>query len=144
MANQELTPTVTGSGSVFTASVAVHLAIDPAISNTRITAFSWPKMTAAEQRAVRNFTTALQAHEDGHITRAEEVFRAASGTIRATGSSGTEAVAKLTDLVDKLRTKTQERLDAATAKYDETTDHGRNQAAVGGTNVFLDCPEKTK
>jgi hypothetical protein len=126
------------------ASVDMSLELDPENSSTHVYVLHWPKMTKAEQKAVKVFTDALQAHEDGHIKRAEEFFRKASTTIKAEGDTGEDAVAKLKERVSEFRESTQKELDAQREAYDKQTVHGRNQAAVGGKNTILDCPPRSQ
>ncbi len=130
-------------GSKVTASVDVRLELDADTSSTRVSVLHWPNMTAAEQKAVKAFTDALQAHEDGHIKLAEEFFRQGSKTIQAEGDSEEDAVGKLKESVSEFHELVQKELDSKTAQYDKKTDHGRNQEAVGRENTVLDCPVRS-
>lgn len=133
----------TKHGSKVTASVDVRLELDASNSSTRVSVLSWPHMTAAEQKAVKDFTDALQAHEDGHIKVAEEFYQQAGKTIEAEGDSEEDAVARLKESVSKFHDDVQKDSDDKTAQYDKNTDHGRKQEAVGGKNTVLECPARS-
>jgi predicted secreted Zn-dependent protease len=122
------------------ASVEVKFSLDTENSYTKIVEPTWANMSAEDKRAVKSYTDALQAHEDGHIKVAEDYLGQAGKTIETDGQTRREAKEKLIERVQEYVQDTQSGLDRETDQYDSTTDHGRNQAAVGGTNTRLDCP----
>jgi Domain of unknown function (DUF4157)/Bacterial protein of unknown function (DUF922) len=140
VANQQIRPRYTRNGGKVTATVNFSPEIDTGRSYTQVSVLSWPKMTPVEQKAVKDFTAAVQAHEDGHIMRAQEVLSKASQTIAAEGDSEADAMEKLSVKVSEVGELMQKQLDDATDVYDKITDHGRNQKAVGGENADLRCP----
>jgi hypothetical protein len=113
--------------------------IDMASSVTRVILVSWPNMTAGEKEAVRAYTDAIQAHEDGHFSVAEHALRNAAETIRADGESWGEAEREFNSLLEAYKIRVTGKLDKARDEYDVVTRHGANQSAIGGKDAVLRC-----
>jgi hypothetical protein len=131
---------VTKGKTGYTAEIDISWPVDVATSSMEITDFVWPNMTDADKAAVAAFRAALLAHEEGHFAAVEAVLATLPKTISATGATGKAA---MTALQAKAKTQIgdgQKAIDKATADYDAKTQHGKNQSAVGGTNVTLTCP----
>jgi predicted secreted Zn-dependent protease len=111
-----------------------------ATSTMEITDFVWPNMTDADKAAVAAFRAALLAHEEGHFATVEAALATLPKTISATGATGKAAVKALQAKVTTQIADSQKAIDKAKTDYDTTTKNGKNQAAVGGTNVTLTCP----
>jgi hypothetical protein len=137
---KKLQPTYAKRGGKVVASLDVRFTLDTMNSYTKIVEPWWPNMTEAEKAIVKNLAAAAQAHENGHIKVAEEVYKEASTTINGEGEREQDAFADLEARIQEHRDQTQEKVDAATEQYDAETNHGRNQAAVGGQNIDLQCP----
>jgi Bacterial protein of unknown function (DUF922) len=133
-----VTPGTTADGG-HTRTVAVSWTFDLGSSSTTIDVPSWPGMSEAERRAVHDYRDALVGHEEGHHRMARDFMAAAGTRITGEGATPEEALADLQRQVDEYKTATGSRLDEATAAYDEQTDHGRRQSAIGGRDVRLDC-----
>jgi ElaB/YqjD/DUF883 family membrane-anchored ribosome-binding protein len=124
----------------FTASTGMKWQLDTANAKSTVTRPTWPNMSAADKAAADRFVDALHAHEEGHHQVVRDVMAQAPKTIRANGATADEAVANLeAEREDQLR-RAQERVNTRNAEYEAKTANGTNQAAVGGTNVFLRCP----
>jgi predicted secreted Zn-dependent protease len=109
-------------------------------ATTTVTRPEWPNMTAADRAAADRFVNALKAHEEGHHQVVRDVMGASPRTIRARGATADEAVSNLDAEMQSQSRRAQQRIDERNAAYDNRTDHGRNQAAVGGSNTTLTCP----
>jgi hypothetical protein len=134
---------VSGSRSAFTAEVDISWPIDVAASSMEVTDFVWPNMTDVDRSAVASFRAALLAHEEGHFVASERVIAAQPTTLSATGATQRAAVAALRTQAQQQMRAGQAALDRARDDYDNQTQHGANQAAVGGTNVHLECPRRS-
>jgi hypothetical protein len=121
------------------AEAEVTWAYDPA-SKAEVIVPTWPKMTDAEKAAVQSYKAALTAHEVMHFDVTDAVIKALPKTISATGADETEAFENLKTEAQTYQTDAKSALDTATTDYDDKTEHGKNQAAVGGDNVHLACP----
>ena len=97
-------------------------------------------MTDADKAAVAAFRAALLAHEEGHFAAVEAVLATLPKTISATGTTGKTAVKALQAKVTTQIGDGQKAIDKAKTDYDAKTKNGKNQSAVGGTNVTLTCP----
>jgi hypothetical protein len=117
----------------------VTWAYDPT-SKAEVIVPTWPKMTDAEKAAVQSYKAALTAHEVMHFDVTDAVIKALPKTITATGSDESDAFTNLKAEAETYLTNAQSAIDTATHDYDDKTDHGKNQAAVGGDNVHLACP----
>lgn len=100
----------------------------------------WTPVTAAEKKVLKTYESALLAHENGHHKVAKDYMAAAAKTLVEEGATKAEAVDKLSAKADQYSDHVDRELTAKTRAYDQTTDHGRNQAALGGKNVELNCP----
>jgi hypothetical protein len=133
---------VSGSGGTFTAEVDISWPIDVNASRIEVTDFVWPNMTDADRGAVAAFRGALLAHEEGHFVEVERVLAGLPTRLTASGASGRAAAAALQARARQQMTDAQTAIDRARDDYDARTQNGRNQAAVGGTNVHLGCPRR--
>jgi hypothetical protein len=59
------------------ASVEVRFSLDTENSYTKIIEPTWANMNAEDKRAVKSYTAAMQAHEDGRIKLAEDYLKQA-------------------------------------------------------------------
>jgi hypothetical protein len=124
----------------FKTSVKISWTLDKS-STMELIDFVWPGMTKAEKAAVKRFKALLKAHEVGHFNVQDAVVKSIGPTkVWAFGATPQEAI-------DNLQTEATTRNDAVGTEqatrdtdYDTTTDHGRKQSAVGGTDVVLECP----
>ncbi len=133
-------PRVTKGKTGYTAEIDISWPIDVATSSMEITDFVWPNMTDADKAAVAAFRAALVAHEEGHFAAVEAVLATLPKTISANGATGKAAMTALQAKVTKQIGDGQTAIDKAKTDYDTKTQNGKNQAAVGGTNVTLTCP----
>jgi hypothetical protein len=133
-------PRVTKGKAGYTAEIDISWPIDVATSSMEITDFAWPNMTDADTAAVAAFRSALLAHEEGHFAAVEAVLATLPKRISATGASGKAAMKALQAKVTTQIADGQKAIDQAKTDYDAKTKNGRNQSAVGGTNVMLTCP----
>jgi hypothetical protein len=133
-------PRVTKGKAGYTAEIDISWPIDVATSSMEITDFAWPNMTDADAAAVAAFRSALLAHEEGHFAAVEAVLATLPKRISATGASGKAAMKALQAKVTTQIADGQKAIDQAKNDYDAKTKNGKNQSAVGGTNVTLTCP----
>jgi hypothetical protein len=124
----------------FTATAGVTWQLETSKATTTVTRPEWPNMTAADRAAADRFVDALKAHEEGHHQVVRDVMRGAPRNIRATGATADEAIGNLDAEMQNQTRRAQEKIDERNAAYDDKTDNGRNQAAVGGRNTALRCP----
>lgn len=133
-------------GGTFKAEAKVTWSLSPTKSSMTETEYSWNNMSEEDKAASKNFSDAVQVHEEGHMTVAEQVANEASTTVEATGDTEAEAKNNLQKELNDHQVETQEKLDKRTNEYDEATDHGRKQSKgsekgfPGGKDVRLDCP----
>ncbi|MDX6707795.1 MAG: hypothetical protein QOI48_3641 [Solirubrobacteraceae bacterium] len=135
-----LTVTIGERHDQVTASAMLTFALDPETSLTLVTEPTWPNMTEAEKTEVQAYIDAMQAHEDGHIAAADKVYHEQSKVIEGLGDSEQAAREARREAATQHLEQTEARAVNAHNDYDKTTDHGRNQAAIGGKNTVLNCP----
>jgi hypothetical protein len=133
-------PRVRKGKSGYTAEIDISWPIDMATSSMEVTDFVWPNMTDADKAAVAAFRAALLAHEEGHFAAVEAALATLPKTISATGATGKAAMKALQAKVTTKIAEGQKAIDKAKTDYDAKTKNGKNQSAVGGTNVKLTCP----
>jgi predicted secreted Zn-dependent protease len=108
-----------------------------------VTLPEWENIPAdpAIQKAWADTLDALRAHEEVHVAIAQEGVKSLDGaSIRGTGPTAEAAEraaraafeAKLNKVADEIRTKQDQ--------YDDKTDHGLKQDAIGGKQTKLICP----
>jgi hypothetical protein len=131
---------VTKAKQGYAATVGIRWSINVGVSTMEVTEFAWPNMTAADTAAVASYRSLLLAHEEGHFTAVEAAIATLPTTVTGRGASKALAVAALKAQLPKDVAAGQAAVDAATAAYEGKTHNGRTQAAVGGTNVVLNCP----
>jgi predicted secreted Zn-dependent protease len=124
----------------FTSVANMTWKVDTGNAKTTVTRPSWPNMTPAEQAAADRFVEALRVHEEGHHQVVRDAMAQSPSSIRVTGHTAEEAEANLASEFNDQIKKAQKKIDDRNASYDSITSNGRNQAAVGGNNVFLGCP----
>jgi predicted secreted Zn-dependent protease len=117
-----------------------NVKFSPTTPVINIAPVSWPNMTPADQAAVAAYNQEVQAHEDGHANIAQDICSKSSAPVSANASTAAGAIAALQSKVNDARASAQASLDEAEAAYDAKTDHGANQAADGGRDIFLQCP----
>lgn len=144
LANPEFDPHMTvvdikSSGDTTSASTTVTWGSSDARSKTTLWEPTWPNMTKADSVAVKDFMTKVGAHEEGHHAEAQEFMEKAGETITGEGDTPEEARKDLREKVEAYKEDVKERLDQNTDEYDLKTDHGRNQASVGGRNTIFTC-----
>jgi hypothetical protein len=110
---------------------------NPQTSSTKLLVPQWPNMTRADKGAVQQYEAALLAHEEGHHKVARDFMATATKKLVA---KGPDPVGNLRKKAATYRKKINDELHDKTVDYDQKTNHGRNQAAVGGKNVTLICP----
>ena len=119
-----------------------------------------PAISVAAQQAYQSFYKALLAHEDGHRTRFKAHLPDVLALMQAYNQSSFWAIVcygpgqetrsnnralqlakdqrtAANDALGKAVREIREAADKEQDKYDAKTDHGRNQAAVGGVNTVL-------
>jgi Bacterial protein of unknown function (DUF922) len=136
-------PRVIKGRTGYTAEIDISWPVDMATSSMEITDFVWPNMTDADKAAVAAFRAALVTHEEGHFAAVEAALATLPKTISATGATGKAAMKALQAKVTTQIGDGQTAIDKAKNDYDAKTKNGKNQAAVGGTNVTLTCPGPT-
>jgi hypothetical protein len=130
--------TAGGFWAAHTTATATYKADD---STVTLTVPTWKNMKAAEKTAVESFETALLGHEEGHQKLAEDILVHFKDYPLAGG--GPDKGAALRDLrviESKWKMAIAAYLKERQDKYDQTTDHGRQQHALGGQDVILTCP----
>lgn len=89
---------------------------------------------------------ALRNHARGHETIAERVARSSDGTVRAVGSSQSQAHARLKQTIARMQSDLLKELQREERVYDTVTENGsaQNQGPVygfpGGPNATILCP----
>jgi hypothetical protein len=128
----------------FTYSTVPHYEIDHGKTYVAGVSISWPNMTAAEKAAVETAENALEAHEQGHVTIAEEYLEElnSGATVSATGKDQASAKAALIKKLEDMDAAVGQELNSRQQDYDANTDHGRHQSNIGGVDVMLKCPGK--
>jgi hypothetical protein len=135
-----LTVTIGERNGQVTASAMLTFALHRETSFTLVIEPTWPNMTEAEKTEVQAYIDAMQAHEDGHIAAADEVYHEQSKVIEGLGDSEQAAREARREAATQHLEQTAARAVNAHNDYDKATDHGRNQAAIGGKNTVLNCP----
>ncbi|WP_159829216.1 DUF922 domain-containing protein [Arthrobacter sp. 9AX] len=128
------------NGDGYEVSVDVTWKLNPSKTATVMEVPEWPNMSEADKAAVQEYSDALRAHEEGHHERAIDFMSRNGKTITGEGGTRKEAQADLQRKLDEYMAESKDQLDEVSKSYDETTDHGRNQSAVGGRDVRLNCP----
>jgi hypothetical protein len=106
-----------------------------------LTAFTWPKMSAAEQAQLRNINRAALWHELGHLVTAQ-------ASIDAENARPDNAISALSRaaFVAQMQSRTDAALARFTAdqsRYDDLTEHGIRQhqapPPLAGTDTVAQC-----
>lgn len=138
-------PTTSYSGKEgnYTCTATPHWSFDREKMVINLPQYSWPNMTDAEKAAVQKALDALRVHEEGHVTIVEEyVAEIAGKKTSISGSGATQAAAR--DACKKNLAQYEAEIFDAHRKrhtgYDEKTESGTTQSAVGGEDAQLICP----
>jgi hypothetical protein len=95
----------------------------------------------ATQNAWNQMLDAMRQHEEGHIPYVNDVAGPLNGQpVVGVGSTQDAAMASAKAQLDQKIAGANDQILAKENAYDSATDHGRNQAAVGGKNIELKCP----
>jgi Bacterial protein of unknown function (DUF922) len=109
-------------------------------SRTSVVVPTWPNMSAADKAAVQAYREAAEAHEQGHHQVAKDFMSKAGEEKTGEGDTPKKARADLEQKLKEYEDQTKKALKKETDDYDDKTDHGRNQSAIGGQDVKLQCP----
>lgn len=132
-------------GGRHTYEVTIYWQVDWASMTINMPTYSWPNMSDPEKSAVKNTLIDLLAHEEGHVSIAEEyVTELSEGRIqiRGTGSTPTAAIEDCNVKLAIHEAQTIAELRRRQEAYDDKTEHGVKQSEVGGVDVVLVCPGK--
>lgn len=128
-------------GDAYEASAVLRWEYDLDKSSSWVERPAWPDMTEAEARAVDEWVDRMKAHEDGHHHVAQElVADQQPEEITGRGATSDEAERDMKEKIEAATTAFCSRLGERQQAYDDKTDHGRNQKAVGGENTTFTCP----
>lgn len=134
-------PTRVGNAqSGYKTSVDFTWKFDPRTTATVLQVPWWPNMSEADKAAVQDYRNALLAHENGHHEAAKDFMAKYGRAITGEGNTPKEAAADLQRKIEEYVAESKERLDEVSKSYDGITHGGRNQSAVGGRDVQLNCP----
>jgi hypothetical protein len=149
-----------GSQGKWSATLAVsEWKVDVKATTMTLPLISWPSMTAKEKKAIRAVDKALQIHEEGHITVAQNFLTEStpklfneSATFTGSLTTQQQCQAACDQLQLNLKAYVLKNIEGSSiykkrvAKYDKVTRHGLTQSKgpanglPGGKDVVLKCP----